>query len=148
MQLEPTLSIFYPKGESDRVTESGNYMYLNSSRRRGSKLLHGLAFGGTYDKPRLYINDSFERCEAGSFDYTFEEGPLLASDFDRYFDIEDIEVWGFGDIGANQTRQNQRQQNEFTMNKAKAVDKSMLLMDFSTSLIDNKIYAHRAHMNR
>ena len=145
-QLEPTLHIYHSKEESECVSESGKYMYLNTSRTRGGKLLRGIAFGGTYDKARLYINESFEQCEAGSFDYTFEEGPLLPSEFDRYFDIEEIEVWGFGGNHAIDSQRKQRRQNDFALNKAKTVDKSMLLMDFSASLVDSKIYAHKKHI--
>lgn len=150
-RLEPQLKVFRPVEEVKETKLSNNFMYFNS-RANARGAVNGIGFGGTLEKPRLFISETFEGCEAGSFDYTFESGPLLTSEWDRYFDIEDIEVWGVGTKEALSdalSRRNQQQGVTATnARKAQMVDKSALLCDFSAGFMENKMFAHQAHVSQ
>mmetsp|Transcript_9132 Transcript_9132/g.13643 ORF Transcript_9132/g.13643 Transcript_9132/m.13643 type:complete len:209 (+) Transcript_9132:162-788(+) len=150
-RLEPQLKVFRPIEEAKQTKLSKNYMYFNS-RATAKGAVNGLGFGGTMEKPRLFISETFEGCEAGTFDYTFEPGPLLASEWDRYFDIEDIEVWGIGteEILSDALKQRNQQQGITASNarKAQMVDKSALLCDFSAGFMENKMFSHQAHVSQ
>ena len=104
-QLQPNAKVMRPRGRG-----GNNFMYCNSeSRSRGyDGQAHGIGFGGTVEKPRLFIAESFDGCIASASDLTFEGGALLPplkpskDDFTigltnrKYFDIESLEVWGVG----------------------------------------------------
>jgi len=127
-----------------------NYMYLNTSTRSviPDQLPHGICFGGTHTQPRLQLNESFENCTALVRDETYEEGPLLADDWDLHFDIDVLEVWGLGSSeeeiqSALELGHKQRAIMESTLARSQHVDKTKFLDLFQTGLIPNAIYEHR-----
>lgn len=95
-QLDPKVAVYRPTGNGE------NFMYLHSGLFSSSldlesqDLPHGIGFGGTSDKPRLFIPESFEGCSASFLDKTFESGDLLLLDALEKFEIQFLEVYGVG----------------------------------------------------
>ena len=149
-QLLPMTEVYRPSGNAT------NYMYCNSeARSKGyDGKAHGLGFGGTTDRPRLYIAESLDGCLAGSQDLTFESGPLLPRTADgglqKKFDVESLEVWGVGgaDVvaAALGARNRQREIQAANIRKARKVDKAAFLDDFRSGLIESKAFKHRSEM--
>lgn len=158
-QLQPNVKVMRPRGRG-----GNNFMYCNSeSRSRGyDGQAHGIGFGGTVDKPRLFIPESFDGCIASASDLTFEGGSLLPplkpnkDDFTfgltnrKYFDIESLEVWGVGGdelvASALEARSEQRDITAANIRKARKVDKAQFLDDFKSGLIESKAFQHRDEM--
>ena len=145
-QLQPKTAVYRPTGKDNK------FMYCNSfARSRGyDKQAHGIGFGGTVDKPRLFLTESFDDCWAGIQDLTFENGNLLAGKQSSNFVIDNLEVWGVGGtevvneaLGARSRERDIRQAN---INKARKVDKAAFLDDFRSGLIDSKAFAHRGQI--
>jgi len=157
--LPETTCVYRPTGAS--TPASNRFMYCNSfARSRGfDKQAHGIGFGGSTDKPRLFLAESFDDCFAGSEDLTFEKGPLLEtksndgafrSAADSYFEIDNLEVWGVGgsEVVAEslKARSRTRDIRQANINKARKVDKAAFLDDLRSGVIDNKAFAHRAQI--
>ncbi len=157
--VTPNVSVLRPRGAGT------NYMYCNSeSRSRGyDGQAHGIGFGGTTLKPRLFISESFDGCMAATGDLTFEAGPLLPSQLrknkdigidtpppTKYFDLESLEVWGVGGDAvvaeALGDRSKQREIVAANIRKARKVDKAQFLDDFKSGLIESKAFNHRAQI--
>jgi TLD len=145
-QLQPKTAVYRPTGKDN------NFMYCNSfARSRGyDKQAHGIGFGGTIDKPRLFLPESFDDCWAGTQDLTFENGLLLPDRLESNFIIDNLEVWGVGGtqvvneaLGARSREREIRQAN---INKARKVDKAAFLEDFQSGLIESKAFAHRGQI--
>lgn len=156
-QLQPCLRVILPRGRG-----ANNFMYCNSeSRSRGyDGQAHGIGFGGTIEKPRLFIAESFDGCMASASDLTFEAGallPLLNTDDKtvdlpsnrKYFDIACIEVWGVGGdelvrkaLGAQNS---QREIKAANIRKARKVDKAAFLDDLRSGLIESKAFKVCCH---
>ncbi len=152
-QLQPDLKVIRP-----RLRGTNNFMYCNSeSRSRGyDGQAHGIGFGGTVEKPRLFIAESFDGCMASSSDLTFDAGVLLSplnqtkDDFitaptnRKYFELLTIEVYGVGgdDIvtEALGARNAQREIKAANIRKARKVDKAAFLDDFKSGLIESKAF--------
>jgi len=133
-------------------------MYCNSfARSRGfDKQAHGIGYGGSTDKPRLFLAENFDDCLAGSDDLAFEKGPLLdmkpnggafRSVKDSMFDIDNLEVWGVGGTDVVEeslkARSRTRDIRQANINKARKVDKAAFLDDLRSGVIDSKAFAHR-----
>ena len=133
-------------------------MYCNSfARSRGfDKQAHGIGFGGSTSKPRLFLSESFDDCFAGSDDLTFEKGPLLQETVnsdgfrqasDSHFEIDNLEVWGVGGTDVVEeslkARSRTRDIRQANITKARKVDKAAFLDDLRNGVIDNKAFAHR-----
>mmetsp|Transcript_11333 Transcript_11333/g.14201 ORF Transcript_11333/g.14201 Transcript_11333/m.14201 type:complete len:738 (+) Transcript_11333:81-2294(+) len=157
-QLYPTFRVIRPKGGATK-----NFMYCNSeSRSRGyDGQAHGIGFGGTTEKPRFFICESFDGCMASASDLTFEAGVLLPplstststdqyQQTSKYFDIESLEVWGVGGdelvAAALGARHEQRELVAANIRKARKVDKAAFLDDFQSGLIESKAFKHRGEM--
>ena len=148
-RMDPCVNVYRPTGNR------GNYIYCNpsSSRSRCDGKPHGIGFGGTTDAPRLFIPESLEDvyCRAGSFDTTFEQGPLLPGDWqlaDR-FKIKHLEIWGVGEPAvieaALRARDLKKEINDATVRKAQTiVDKAAFLDDFTSGLMTSKLWDHRS----
>lgn len=154
--LPETTCVYRPTGAS--TPASNRFMYCNSfARSRGfDKQAHGIGFGGSTDKPRLFLAESFDDCFAGSDDLTFEKGPLLEtkpngggfrSAADSMFEIDNLEVWGVGGSEVVEeslkARSRTRDIRQANINKARKVDKAAFLDDLRNGVIDNKAFAHR-----
>lgn len=151
--IQPVVKVMRPKGGS-----GSNYMYCNpESRSRGyDGLEHGIGFGGSTDKLRLFISESFEGCMAGASDLTFEPGSLLPPrevgnpSPSKYFDLESLEVWGVGGDAitnsALDARHKKREVVASNIRKARKVDKAAFLDDFRSGLIESKAFKHRGEM--
>ena len=159
-RLHPSVVLCRPRGGVNAAT---NYMYCNSnSRSRGyDGLAHGIGFGGTVEKPRLFVAETLEGCMASSADLTFQPGALLPPRTDeegasgagiyssttpgsKYFDIDSLEVWGVGgDVVVSNALGNRHKQREIVaanIRKARKVDKAQFLDDFKSGLIESKAF--------
>jgi hypothetical protein len=145
-QLDPKVSVLRP-------TEKGkNFMYLHSGifgsslNLQKQDLPRGIGFGGTPDKPRLFIPESFEECSAESLDKTFESGDLLPLDALKKFEIQCLEVWGVGSdqviMDALKARSNFREITDTAVFNARVVhDKSQFAKDLKSGLLSSKVFA-------
>jgi len=152
-RIEPSVAVYRPRSRG-----VNNYMYCNSeSRSRGyDRQPHGIGFGGTVEKPRLFIAETLDGCMASSGDLTFEAGPLLPPPTEegepprKYFEVETCEVWGAGgdDVvsGALGARDKQREIVASNISKARKVDKAQFLDDFKSGLIESKAFQHQDQM--
>lgn len=126
-------------------------MYCNShARSRGyDQQAHGIGFGGTVDRPRLFLAESFDNCRAASQDLTFEKGALLDTKSPT-FEIDNLEVWGIGGtevvLEALGERSKERGIKSAAIQKARKVDKAAFLDDFKSGLIESKAFAHRGEI--
>lgn len=143
-QLSPTTKVFLPTGRDE------NFVYCHSESFDGSLSVnrtHGLGFGGTAEKPRLFIPESLEECTAVAFsDRTYQEGDLLPMDALEKFQIKALEVWGVGGQAAiskgMHDRAEYRERTDTMIHRAKSVtDKSQFVKDLKSGLIPNKTYA-------
>ena len=133
-QLNPELDVFLPTGEGT------NYCILNKA---------GMGFGGTKDKPRIFLPYDLEGCRACSIDKTFQSGNLIPNDsmgWPERFEIKSIEVWATGDEETVRkglmAREESRRIIESTINSIRTIkDKSVFVEDIN--LIDTKLYKHR-----
>jgi len=155
-RLMPSTAVYYPTGCGS------NYMYCNSKiRGRGYDILaHGIGFGGTTEKPRLFISKNLDECIVVNSDSTFDPGSLLPERrheedlgfalMEQEFEVESLEVWGIGgnDIVQNALGIRERERQIFAANiqKAKKVDKSQFLNDFKSGLMNSKVFQHRDEM--
>jgi hypothetical protein len=108
-------------------------------------LPRGIGFGGTPDKPRLFIPESFEECSAESLDKTFESGDLLPLDAIEKFEIQCLEVWGVGDDevikDALKERADLRERTDTAVFNARVVhDKSQFAKDMKSGLLATKVF--------
>lgn len=145
-----------------------NYMYFNPSaghvngpgsmggygQKKSAKPL-GVALGGTIDQPRFFISETFEQCIASSgnmMDMTFESGPLLPGQWDKYYNIDVLEIWGVGgeDVVRNATAVKEKHEDmtDAARRKVQRVDRKQFLEDFRSGLhVGNKLFEHRMDGN-
>lgn len=125
------------------------YMHVNTDGEACKGHPHGLGFGGSLEHPRFFVPESLERCSAGFFDRTFQDGELLPLDSLEKFEIHTLEVWGVGgdDVikKAVSDRAAYRKRHEEILVRARIVhDKKQFAEDMQTGLIPNVLYAHQA----
>ena len=141
-----------------------NYMYFNSTvgyvnvgigigGNTGSKggRPRGLILGGTENDPRFHLTESFEQCIAssgGPFDDTYMSGPLLTGQWDKYFNVDVIEIWAVGgdDVMKDAINLKLRQEGltDSVRRRVQRVDKSQFLDDFQSGLTaGGKLFEHR-----
>jgi len=122
---------------------SGIYASLNKTMtsNRGGTKPRGLVLGGSEQDPRIHITESFERCIAssgGPRDDTFESGPLLPGQWDKFFNVSSIEIWGVGgdDVVKEALSKKERQEevHDAARRRVRRVDKSQFLEDFQSGL--------------
>jgi hypothetical protein len=148
--LPDTMAVYRPSGQSN------NFMYCNSfARSRGyDQQAHGIGFGGTVSQPRLFLSESFDNCQAGCDDLTFEKGSLLGASIGVFggtnattFEIDNVEVWAVGGTElvqeSLQARSRSRDIRQAAIQKARKVDKAAFLDDFRNGVIESKAFAHR-----
>lgn len=115
----------------------------------------GIVMGGTIDQPRFHVTETFEQCVASSgnmMDMTFESGPLLPGQWDKYYNIDTLEVWGVGGEDIVREAASARERHEDVANavrlKVQMVDKKQFLDDFKSGLyVGNNLYQHRLDGN-
>ena len=122
-----------------------SYQWLNS---KSYGLPHGLGFGGSKDKPRLFIPDSLEDCTANSSDLTYSPGPFLIDSFDGNFQIDTIEIWSTGGDGALskglKEQEKKRQNIEHTLLQARKIDKAQFFSNsFNQEFLLSKTFSHK-----
>ena len=141
-QIEPRLRVYYP------LAKGRNFLYFNSrTRTKGNDgYAHGCGFGGDMNQPRLFITESFEKCFAGSRCQSFDDGPLI-EEWNEYFDVDSLEVWGIGSEVDFQKACEEREEywNTFQAhaNDAKRVDPKQLLPDFVSEANTGRLFSHR-----
>ena len=152
-------ALYRPKGsgvmsmdteQTGSKDETRNYQYFNpEARSKGyDGLAHGIGFGGTPEKPRLYIDEVLDGSCAQSDDLTFENGPLLSgTPSNGSFEVEAIEAWGVGSsqqiTDALYTRDGQREDAAKKIRQAMKGAKGQFLEDFQSGLAGNKLFQHR-----
>ena len=110
----------------------------------------GLGFGGSLERPRLFIPESLEHCHARFFDKTYQVGELIPVDELDMFEIAAVEIWAVGGDEvikkALQDRDEYRARHEEYLQSARVVhDKSQFLADFESGLIPNTLFDHKRH---
>jgi TLD len=131
-----------------------NFMYLHRTPPMIDDLTpieaqpHGLGLGGCMQKPRLFIPESMTRCSADFVDRTFASGSLLPNEAMERFEIDELEVWGVG--GAAVIEQALAKRDEFRqlqhaaqVDAGSVRDKSFVVEDFTSGLMDNKLFEHQ-----
>jgi hypothetical protein len=103
------------------------------------------------ERPRLFFPESLTGCSAGVVDRTYVSGSLLPNDALEKFEIGDLEVWGIGGAAiiekALLKREEHRQrQHAAELDAASIHDKSFVLSDFASGLMENKVFKHREHV--
>jgi hypothetical protein len=138
---------------SSRTATQTKYMYCLSSSGSTLKSKHatdfGICIGGTTgttsptQQPRLHITESFEECRCLPYDSLFEDADLLSGKCNSslyYFDIDTVEVWGVGGNpwieDALLAQQKERVARENALEKARKVDKRMLLEHFENGVLN------------
>lgn len=110
---------------------------------------HGLGFGGSKEKFRLFIPDSLEQCQAHRSCPTFEPGPLLPPECKDMFEVQTLELWGCGGeeaISSGLTAQKKdRDVRDENIRKAKKVDKAAFFNNtFDQEMFLSKTFAHKS----
>lgn len=146
-QLDPFVKVHKPIGR-DR-----NFIYLHSEEMHGfiepryEGLPHGIGFGGSLSKPRLFIPTTLEHCSADYLDSTFESGELLPQEALEKFEIKSFEVWAVGgeDLVSKglSDRAEYRERHEEALSRIREIhDKKALMGDFKAGLISSHLYKH------
>ena len=122
-------------------------------RTNGGSKIHGLVLGGNEKDPRLHITESLEQCIASSgyVDSTFEGGPLLPGQWDKYFNVDVLEVWGVGDECEVREAVIRKEAHEnvadATRRRVQRVDKKQFLEDFQSGILmgntSSALFQHR-----
>lgn len=141
-----------------------NYMYFNptvghinigigigSNKDSKGGRPRGLILGGTENDPRFHLTESFEQCIAssgGPFDDTYMSGPLLVGEWDKYFNVDVIEIWAVGGDEIVKDAINLKLRHEgltdSVRRRVQRVDKSQFLDDFQSGLVvGGKLFEHR-----
>lgn len=148
-QLRPRLNIYHAEGLEE------NFAYLHSGGKSTLSLEldighvpSGLGFGGSLERPRLFIPESLEHCQARFFDKTYQVGELLPMDELEMFEIAAVEIWAVGGTEminkALQDRTEYIARHEAYLLSARVVhDKSQFVADFESGLIPNTLYGHK-----
>jgi len=147
-QLAPRVRVMPPIGKDK------NFMFMHSKDVHSSIVPesglhpHGIGFGGTLEKPRLFIPESFENCSAGYLDRTFQPGHLLPETELEKFELSSLEVWGVG--GDTIVKKALHEQKEYRERTNKAIlrartvqDKEFVVRDIKAGLvIGDKLFSH------
>jgi len=127
----------------------GRYSYTSKSSKP-----RGLVIGGTTDQPRFYITESFEQCVASSgnmTDKSFANGPLLPGEWDKYYNVDIIEVWGVGGEHlvheAVLAKDKHEDMADAVRKRVQKVDRKQFLDDFKSGFHGNKLFDHRLDGN-
>jgi hypothetical protein len=156
--LSPCSRVYRPTLRNER------YQYCNSSARSKGydQQAHGLGFGGTVQRPRLFLSETFDDCTADRQDLTFDNGPLIVLPADdsggapsslgaSSFTPDSLQVWAVGGQAVVEAALQQRGQHrdvvEQGIRRARKVDKAQFLDDFRSGVIDSKAFAHRQQID-
>jgi hypothetical protein len=145
-QLSPALRVYRA------VDGAHNFMYLHAQIQNclvtdKQGLPHGVGFGGTLSKPRLFIPESFEHCSASFLDKTFQAGELLPPEALEKFEINCLEIWG---VGGDESiskglrdREAHREEVDKAIHKSRVInDKSTIAKDLKSGIMPAKIFQH------
>ncbi len=156
MKVKENYMYFHPSAGHVNTGGGGGqgiYGQLSRSRQGGAtnSKPRGLVIGGTMKDPRLHITESLEQCIAssgGPMDGTFDTGPLLPGQWDKYFNVDILEVWGVGGeeviVDAVNAKGKHEGVAEATRRRVQMVDKKQFLEDFQSGLhVGSKLFAHR-----
>ena len=138
--LSPSFSILRSKSNGN-----GSYQWLNT-KTYGAP--HGLGFGGTRERFRLFIPDTLERCTLKPNCLTYECGCLLDEADADTFEIDCIEIWGCGGeeaISRGRTAQQlDRSLKSDAIEKARKVDKAQFFNNsFDQEFLLSNTLQHR-----
>ena len=100
--LKPNFNVYRAKAGSNDAFQwlnlkascsySDLYLLDDLLQMQSYGLQHGLGFGGSTEKFRLFIPDTMETCSACASCLTFESGPLLPNSGIAEFQIDTLEV--------------------------------------------------------
>ena len=156
-RIKENYMYFHPSaGHFHAGRNGGIYSGIGSQKARLGAKPNGIIIGGTEQDPRLHLTESLERCIAssgGPRDATFESGPLLPGQWDKFFNVDVIEVWGVGgDEKVYQAIHDKEKQEDIrnaVRKRVQQVDKKQFLDDFQSGLHvskgrgSNALYQHR-----
>ena len=120
--------------------------YLYGTQQKTSKLT-GLSIGGiSPDMPRLHISTTLEGCKAVIIGRTFENGPLLGSEEEFYFNIEEIQLYAVTPdietlLAGEQIGRRAMETKEALRQKMAQVDKRQFVDDLL--FLPGHLFAHR-----
>lgn len=137
--------MYYNPSLGSSVTNFGSNNFTKDGRPKG------LILGGSQKDPRLHLTESFEGCIAatgGPFDNTYMSGPLLMVEWDKYFNVDIIEVWAVGGYDIMKNAMNEKLRHDGVVDlvrrRVQRVDKSQFLEDFQNGLvIGSKLFDHK-----
>jgi TLD len=149
-QLKPELVLYWPKGHET------NFAFLRTQRKNtlrpsdASGAQYGLGFGGSSDKPLLFITESFERCQASFYDKTNRVGEIIPEDLLETFEIASVESWCVGGEetiqAALKSQAVYRKRHEELLVEARVVhDKTIFVKDLQSGLVPSSLYKHQEH---
>lgn len=143
-----------------RLKNKENHMYLFPSTyslavgRGKSTKPRGIVLGGTEDYPRLHVTETLEQCIASSGGYrdgTFEGGPLLPNAWNKYYNVDILEVWAVGGDSeirdALLAREMHTDVQDTRRRQMQRVDRKKFLNDFQSGLLfggGSKMFEHRS----
>lgn len=138
MYFNPSAGHFHA-GSGNSLGNGGIYGGLSSQHQKSGAKPQGLVVGGTEQDPRIHITESLERCIAssgGPRDATFEAGALLPGQWDKYFNVDVLEVWGVGGDNVAKEALDKKEKQADVMGAARRrvqrVDKRQFLDDFQS----------------
>lgn len=121
--------------------------YLYGTQQKPPSL-NGLSVGGVdADTPRLHLTTSLEGCKAISIGRSFQNGLLLGSPDDLFFDVEEIQLYAVAPdietlVGGEQIGQRALETKEALRQKLAHVDKRQFVDDLI--FLPGHLYEHRA----
>lgn len=146
-RLHPAWNVYQRNGESSKYMQ---YLHTPATSYRSQQgSLSGLAVGGVgVDTPRLHLNPSLERCQAGAVDTVFQSGPLLSDD-QMFFDVQVLEVFAIKVTDEDyrhgvEAGQLQASIKEGTRQQIAQVDRAQFVDDFKSGAFMNSLYQHRS----
>ena len=120
--------------------------YLYDTQQKTSKF-KGISIGGiASDTPRLHITTNLEECKAVSIGRCFQDGPLLGSPDDLFFNVEEIQLYAVAPdvetlIAGEQIGRRAMETKEAFRQKVAQVDKKQFVDDLI--FMPGHLFEHR-----
>ena len=120
--------------------------YLHGTQQKTNPL-SGISVGGiAADTPRLHIETSLEKCKAVSIGRCFQDGPLLGSGDDLFFNVEEIQLYAVAPdvetlVAGEQIGRRVMETKEALRQKMAQVDKKQFVDDLI--FMPGHLFAHR-----
>lgn len=138
--LSPTFAVLRVRGGGTK----NHGQFLNM---RSRTLPHGIGWGGPgVDSCRLWINEDFDECRAGSYDETYEVGSLRPGAPGESFRTNEVEIWGLGPPEALTARDASRAMHDRVELGQRKVNPRSFLDDFTKEHMLAETFKHRGQI--